>query len=158
VSKQASEHWPNLQELIDAEGSINIGYIAPLNACAAVAAQQRQVYAQLIARKGEQLTDLLGRLDAAVAKPSKKKSISMRSTAELLASRCSPYAYGDCGVGYRKDKHAFLPWSTDNARVMKSHVHCHRQEIPPGSTLPASIFAHALADRGAISRRHPAAS
>jgi hypothetical protein len=68
VRKRASEHWPNLQELIDAEGSINIGYIAPLNACAAVAAQQRQVYAQLVAKEGEQLTELLGRLDAAVEK------------------------------------------------------------------------------------------
>jgi hypothetical protein len=68
VTKQASQHWPNLQELIDSDGSINIGYIAPLNECAAVAAQQRQVYAQLIARGGERLTDLLGRLDAAVAK------------------------------------------------------------------------------------------
>ena len=68
MTKQVSQHWPNLQELLDSDGSINIGYIAPLNECAAVAAQQRQVYAQLVARKGERLTDLLGRLDAAVAK------------------------------------------------------------------------------------------
>lgn len=65
---RTAQHWPNLQELIDSDGSINIGYIAPLNACAAVAVQQRQVYAQLVAREGERLTDLLGRLDAAVAK------------------------------------------------------------------------------------------
>ena len=44
------------------------GRVAPLNECAAVAVQQRQVYAQLVAREGERLTDLLGRLDAAVAK------------------------------------------------------------------------------------------
>ena len=68
MTKQTSQHWPNLQELIDNDGTINVGYIAPLNECAAVATQQSQVYAQLIARQGERLTDLLGRLDAAVAK------------------------------------------------------------------------------------------
>jgi len=68
VTTRTSQHWPNLQGLIDSDGSINIGYIAPLNVCAAVAAQQRQVYAQLVAREGERLTDLLGRLDTAVAK------------------------------------------------------------------------------------------
>ena len=68
MTKQVSQHWPNLQELLDSDGSINIGYIAPLNECAAVAAQQRQVYAQLVARRGERLANLLGRLDTAVAK------------------------------------------------------------------------------------------
>ncbi len=68
MTKRTSQHWAHLQELIDNDGSINIGSIAPLHACAAVATQQRNVCAQLLAREGEQLTDLLDRLDAAVAK------------------------------------------------------------------------------------------
>jgi hypothetical protein len=68
MTNRASSHWPNLQELIDSDGSINIGSIAPLNACVAVAAQQRQVHARLVAKEGERLTDLLDRLDGAVAK------------------------------------------------------------------------------------------
>ncbi len=68
MTKRIAQHWPHLQELINNDGSINIGAIAPLNACAAVAAQQRNVFAQLLAEEGEQLTDLLDRLDAAVAK------------------------------------------------------------------------------------------
>ncbi len=68
MTKRISRHWPHLQELIDNDGFINIAAIAPLNACAAIATQQRNVCAQLLAEKGEQLTDLLDRLDAAVAK------------------------------------------------------------------------------------------
>ena len=68
MTKQTSQHWPHRQELINNDGSIIIGSIAPLNACAAVAAQQRNVFAQLLAEEGEQLPDLLDRLDAAVAK------------------------------------------------------------------------------------------
>ena len=66
MTKQKAQHWPHLQELLNNDGSINIGTIAPLSTCAAVATQQRNVCAQLLSRQGEQLTDLLDRLDAAV--------------------------------------------------------------------------------------------
>ncbi len=68
MTKQTSQHWPHLQELINNDGSINIGTIASLSACAAVPTQQRNVCPQLLFREGEQLTALLDRLDTAVAK------------------------------------------------------------------------------------------
>ena len=62
-----SDRWPNLQDLIDADGSINIGEITPITG-AAVAAQGRQVYAMLRIRDGESLVEILDRLDSSVAK------------------------------------------------------------------------------------------
>jgi len=62
-----SERWPNLQDLIDADGTINIGEIAPISA-AAVAMQGREVYAMLRIGDAESLVELLDRLDAAVGR------------------------------------------------------------------------------------------
>jgi hypothetical protein len=61
-----NDRWPNLQDLIDREGSICVGCIPPIP-CAAVANDQHNMYAALVQRSGEMLTDLLDRLDAAVA-------------------------------------------------------------------------------------------
>lgn len=62
-----SDRWPNLQDLIDSEGSISVGCIPPIP-CAAVANDQHNMYAALVQRPGEMLADLLDRLDTAVAK------------------------------------------------------------------------------------------
>jgi hypothetical protein len=61
-----SSPWPNLQELIDADGSITIGAIPPVQ-CAAVASDEYNMLAALRRRPRESLTELLDRLDAAVA-------------------------------------------------------------------------------------------
>jgi hypothetical protein len=57
---------PNLEELIDDEGQITIGAIEPIE-CAAIATAGRQPLAMLVRRDGEALSELLTRLDAAVA-------------------------------------------------------------------------------------------
>lgn len=62
-----TDRWPNLQELIDDDGAINLGQIAPISG-AAVAMQGRQVYAMLRIIDGESLVELLDRLDSAVAR------------------------------------------------------------------------------------------
>lgn len=62
-----SSRWPNLQELIDSGGAIKIGQIAPAMG-AAVAIQERQVYAMLRIVEHEPLPEILDRLDAAVAR------------------------------------------------------------------------------------------
>ena len=62
-----SERWPNLQELLEGEGAINIGQLPP-NYNAAVALEGRHVLAMLRIREGESLIDLLDRLEDAVAK------------------------------------------------------------------------------------------
>ncbi len=61
------DRWPNLQDLIDHKGAINIGQIAPISG-AAVAMRGRQVHAMLRISVGESLAELLDRLDTAVAK------------------------------------------------------------------------------------------
>ena len=61
-----SHRWPNLQNLIDSEGTISVGSIAPIP-CAAIANDQHNMFAALVQRPGETLTDLLDRLDDAVA-------------------------------------------------------------------------------------------
>ena len=62
-----SHRWPNLQDLIDCDGEITVGYRAPVGRVAA-AMQERQVYAMLPVDDGELLPEILDRLDAAVAK------------------------------------------------------------------------------------------
>ena len=59
--------WPHLQGLIDAAGSFVIGRIDPIP-CAAAASDDHVMYAALVRRDGETLTQLLDRLDAALAK------------------------------------------------------------------------------------------
>lgn len=57
---------PNLEELIAGEGQITIGAIEPIE-CAAIATAGRQPLAMLVRRDGEALSELLARLDTAVA-------------------------------------------------------------------------------------------
>lgn len=59
--------WPHIEELIECDGNISIGHIAPIQ-CAAVASDEHNMLAALARRKGETFTELLDRLDAAVAK------------------------------------------------------------------------------------------
>ena len=68
VEQDASDRWPNLQELIESDGTLNIGQVEPLPSCTAIAAQGRQVYAMLAVEDDETLTDILNRLDAAIEK------------------------------------------------------------------------------------------
>lgn len=58
--------WLKLQELIDCGGAITIRYLDEIGG-AAVAMQERQVYAQLRLGDDELLVEILDRLDAAVA-------------------------------------------------------------------------------------------
>ncbi|MDO8767468.1 MAG: hypothetical protein Q7K57_01915 [Burkholderiaceae bacterium] len=58
---------PNIEQLIDAEGQITIGAIHPLP-CVAIANDGHSSLAMLVRRDGETLTQLLTRLDAAIAK------------------------------------------------------------------------------------------
>ena len=62
-----SERWPNLQELLEGEGSVNIGHIPP-DHNAAVALEGRHVHAMLRIGEEESLVEILDRLDSAVAK------------------------------------------------------------------------------------------
>ena len=63
-----SHRWRNLQELIDCDGEISIGYVAAVMATVAAATQEGQAYAMLRVASDEPLPDLLDRLDAAVAR------------------------------------------------------------------------------------------
>ena len=54
-------------DLIDDHGSFVVGYVSPIP-CAAIASDQHNMLAALVRRRGEALTELLGRLEAAVAK------------------------------------------------------------------------------------------
>ncbi len=67
MSNKPAPRWPSLQGLIDTAGSISVGYLPPIP-CAAVANDEDIMYAALVKRPGETLTDLLDRLDAAVEK------------------------------------------------------------------------------------------
>jgi hypothetical protein len=61
--------WPHLQGLIDADGSFVVGRVETIP-CAAIASDDHILYAArgaLVRRDGETLTQLLDRLDAALA-------------------------------------------------------------------------------------------
>ena len=62
-----SHRWPNLQDLVDCDGEIMVSYRLSVGRVAA-ATQERQVYALLRVDDGEQVPDILYRLDAAIAK------------------------------------------------------------------------------------------
>jgi len=62
----ANAPWPRLQEFIECGGQLSIGRIGPI-ACAAVASDEDQLYVSLVRRDGESFTDLLTRLDTALA-------------------------------------------------------------------------------------------
>ena len=58
---------PNIEQLVDGAGQITIGAIHPLR-CVAIANDGHNSLAMLVRRDGETLTQLLIRLDAAIAK------------------------------------------------------------------------------------------
>jgi len=64
---QPNRLWPSIQALIDNGGNIAIGQIYPIP-CAAVASDEHAMYAALLRRDGENLVDLLQRLDMALDK------------------------------------------------------------------------------------------
>lgn len=57
---------PNIEELVDGEGQITIGALYPIR-CVAIANDGNASLAMLVRRDGETLTQLLTRLDAAIA-------------------------------------------------------------------------------------------
>jgi len=57
----------NIEQLVDGEGQITIGAIHPIR-CVAIANDGHSSLAMLVRRDGETLTQLLIRLDAAIAK------------------------------------------------------------------------------------------
>ena len=57
---------PNIESLVDGEGQITIGAIYPIR-CVAIANDGHNSLAMLVRRDGETLTQLLIRLDAAIA-------------------------------------------------------------------------------------------
>jgi len=67
VEQDASDRWPNLQELIDDGGQITIGHISH-SIDAAVANDDHTTWAMLRRDDGESLVDLMTRLDQAVQK------------------------------------------------------------------------------------------
>lgn len=62
----ASSPWPNIEAFVEYDGNINIGRIAPIIDCAAVAADDHNMLAALVRRPGETFTQLLDRLDHAI--------------------------------------------------------------------------------------------
>jgi len=65
-NKTTLTQWPALEELIDNDGQITIGYVDPLP-CVAIANTQHDMLAALKRRRGESLASLLNRLNVAVA-------------------------------------------------------------------------------------------
>jgi len=57
----------NIVELIECDGQITLGHVAPVRNCVATATDEAQCLAMLVRRDGETLDDLLQRLDAAIA-------------------------------------------------------------------------------------------
>ena len=66
---------PNIEQLIDGEGQITIGAIHPLR-CVAIANDGHRSLAMLVRRDGETLTQLLIRLDAAIAKAYNEETLT----------------------------------------------------------------------------------
>lgn len=69
MPRSDAEHLPdlpNIAELVDSEGQITIGALYPLR-CVAIANDGHNSLAMLVRRDGETLTQLLIRLDAAIA-------------------------------------------------------------------------------------------
>lgn len=57
---------PNIESLVDGEGQVTLGTLYPLR-CVAIANDGHNSLAMLVRRDGETLTQLLIRLDAAIA-------------------------------------------------------------------------------------------
>jgi hypothetical protein len=64
--KAPPDAFANIELLIDGNGDITIGAVGPIR-CAATAADEDQCLAMLVRRPGESLSELLQRLDAAIA-------------------------------------------------------------------------------------------
>jgi len=62
-----NHRWPNLQDLINCDGEITVGYESQVGGVAS-ATMDRNVYAMLRIGERELLPDILDRLDAAVSK------------------------------------------------------------------------------------------
>ena len=67
VPKSKLPNLPYVNEIIEV-GSITIGIMPPITECVAVAHEGRNTLAMLVRRKGETLTQLLTRLDLAIAR------------------------------------------------------------------------------------------
>ena len=75
LNEEAAKNTPNsnlpdlpyVNEIIEL-GGISIGIVPPVAECVAVAHEGRQTLAMLVRRKGETLTQLLTRLDFAIAR------------------------------------------------------------------------------------------
>lgn len=57
----------NIVELIECDGQVTLGHVAPVRHCVATATDEAQCLAMLVRREGETLDALLQRLDAAIA-------------------------------------------------------------------------------------------
>jgi hypothetical protein len=66
TKKSSLPTWPALQELIENEGQVTLGYVHPIP-CVAVASDAHNMIAAIKRKRGESLIDLLNRLDTAVA-------------------------------------------------------------------------------------------
>ena len=64
--EDTTQPWPTLQDFVEYDGQLSIGRIGPI-ACAAVASDEAQMYVALVRRNSESLTELLTRLDMALA-------------------------------------------------------------------------------------------
>lgn len=67
VKSDTASQWSALQYLVENKGSFVVGYVAPIS-CAAVASDQHNMLAALQRGHEESISDLLNRLETAVAK------------------------------------------------------------------------------------------
>jgi hypothetical protein len=61
----AKTSWKNIEFLIDGYGEVTLGRVGPIR-CAAIASDEDQMLAALVRRPGEELAELLVRLDHAI--------------------------------------------------------------------------------------------
>jgi hypothetical protein len=61
----AKTSWKNIEFLIDGYGEVTLGRVGPIR-CAAIASDEDQMLAALVRRPGEELAELLARLDHAI--------------------------------------------------------------------------------------------
>ena len=61
----AKGSWKNIEFLIDGYGEVTLGRVGPIR-CAAIASDEDQMLAALVRRPGEELAELLARLDHAI--------------------------------------------------------------------------------------------
>jgi hypothetical protein len=66
VKSDTTSQWSALQYLVENKGSFVVGYVKPIS-CAAIASDEHNMLAALQRRRDESISDLLNRLEAAVA-------------------------------------------------------------------------------------------